>query len=196
MSEVNDFSPVEFKPATEFDSAYNRINAYTSVPIDGISDQHRLETSVIGIADALQAAIQFRGKLTEYTHPSGVKKTTRKIDGKIPDTEDSLTVYVESDTILLLRTTKDRKIVYEVEFPPNDDFSNGDAEINADVSYMATEEFAGTDVVRDYAPAYRPSDPETQQGYARLLQRSLKDLVTVIEPPVSIPEDLTKQFGE
>ncbi len=196
MSEVNDFSPVEFKSATEFDKAHGRLSAYAIMPIDAIHDRYHLERSVVGMAEALQTAIQFRGKTTEHTHPSGAKKTIQKIDGKIPGTEDSLTVYIGSDTILLSRTTKDKKVVYEVEFPPNDDFSIGDAEINADVSYMATEEIADTDAVYEYAPASMPSDPETQQAYARLLQRSVKDLLTVIEPPVSIPEDLTKQFGE
>ena len=196
MKEEKRFTPAEFTRATDFDTAYSRLQTFAQMPIDGIGNQYQLERSVTGMSHALQTAIEFRGNNDELTHPSGQVSITQIVEAKIPNSEDTFQAYVDSEAIILSRSNAEGKKVYDMDFPLTDDFSNGDPEINADVSYMATERDQNTGIETDYAPTFQPDDPTTQQGYAKILQWSVRDLISVIEPPVTIPEDLAKAFGE
>ncbi len=195
MSETNAFSPAEFKSAAEFDKAHKRLTAFMRTPFDTIADQYQLERSIVGLGDALKTAIQFRGRTEEVVHPSGDKLKTQVIDTKIPGSEDTFEAYADSDAIIISRSTASGRRVYDMDYPLNDDLSNDDAEINSDEFYKATGVLS-EEGERDYVPALSPEDPATQQGYASVLKRSIEDMLKVIDPPVKIPEDLAKQFGE
>jgi hypothetical protein len=196
MSEIGDSRFVESAPATEFDKAYEKLKKFVELPTNSVADQKGLEMHVMGLGSALRTVIESRGKFDEHDHihPSGGLFLNHMIDKEIGDSvenKDKFRAYTDGEAILFDRKQQGRveTRIYDIELPIDGKFSD------IDPPYEAAETTAkGTSKI--YVPSFHPSDPEIQQGYTRILRMAVQDLLSVIDEPVGIPEEILKQFKE
>jgi hypothetical protein len=196
MSEIGDSRFVESARAAEFDSAYEKLKKFVELPTDSVINQKGLEMHVRGLGSALRTVIESRGTFDkhDHIHPSGGQFLNHMIHKEIGESvgnKDTFRAYTDGEAILFDRKKQDgfETHVYEIELPIGGEFSDIDPPCEA-------AEMTAKGTTKPYVPSHHPSKPEIQQGYTRILRTAVQDLLSVIDEPVGIPEEILEQFKE
>ena len=192
MAEQKERSFSPDKPPAE--KALYIVNRFASVDINKIHTLDHLNVALTDVGPSLQSLIWVYGTygVLEGEAPGYGSR------GKLPKMQYILKRSVGEGDITAYESTRDmlrlyhfkgqgnyKSMSYILEMPTHDDILPGTGFTN-DRPYALARDMRGEKTLH-HNPGREPNDPQVQQGFARVLQDTLKDIMEGVKP-VKLPE--------
>jgi hypothetical protein len=202
MSELNNRRPVELitpqeeenVTASDFEKAITNLQRFATEDVEKIRSLDDLSFQMIFVGIGLRTVLVSTGQLKEDTytirHPvmGKVEKVRRwhAIDKLLVDGSN---IYADtnSGTIRVQKSqqTADLKVLdFDIKIPFRETIRTGTLEHNL---YIAHAVDFRSESKGSYYPAHLYDNADVLQGYARVAQEGVKDILSVVPPPTILP---------
>jgi hypothetical protein len=194
MNRETPFGPLEPDDVStaDYERAIQDLSEFLTLDTSGLQTIEDLSAEASVISKDLRHVVLAAGNIQEtkfdYTDAAGIHQAVDRTwvirkpvnDHAIFVTANSRSTYIDA----YRNEGRDQASIFNVHLPAGDITSSSDPLRNSSQVYAVDWRGGRT---TSYYPANEPNNPQVQQGFARVLQDAVRDVLAVVPPPPPNP---------